>query len=255
MHSHLFRFEFVNVLSCLRIELEGGKDEQFRLGVKRPCFLPRMFHLALFQWRMLRAKGDHHTLRVVLLRLALGMQPAATGQRLKAAEADVLPAFPPDARSQQFIAPFGLTQRFARPGNRGIGRLGWRLQNLIHRFHHRRWYRFNREGAGHPHLLAVHQRLVVERLLRRMAGDGRVHRFLHVSASGVKSVKGVARLLRPIGRKLERHFPFHQLVDLDHLTCGHGEGLAIGGRKVHKMPRPTALGDLEADRFAFQCRV
>jgi len=164
-----------------------------------------MFHLALFQWRMLRAEGDDNALRAegsaffthpvsalgAWARLAVGVQPAATGQRLQPDEADVLASLAANADSKEFIAPFALAQRLAATGDGGVGIRRGRAcpcpilgghkarpyvgQQYVHRLDRRRGYGLDGEWTGNARSFLVHEGLVVERFLIGVPGDGRVN--------------------------------------------------------------------------------
>src|SRR6266851_6867698 len=66
------------------------------------------------------------------------MQPAGAGERLDTREVNVVPAFAPEAGLEKFVAPFGVTKRWALTGNRrvekgrrGVAKIGERLLRFI----------------------------------------------------------------------------------------------------------------------------
>src|SRR5581483_11664943 len=103
----------VSVLGRFGVELEGGEDDELRLGHQRLRLLDGLGHLALLQGRVLGTEGNDDALRLLVLRLAVGVQIAAAGQRLKACETNVLPILAANAGAQEFVAPLALAQRLA----------------------------------------------------------------------------------------------------------------------------------------------
>jgi len=199
----------VNVLGCLRVELEGGEKDDLRLRHQRLRLLDGLGHLALLQRGVLGAEGDDDALhlrgraalphlvraRIVGTGLPVGVQPAAAGQRLQPGEADVLARLAANAGAQQLVAPLALAQRLAGAGDGGIGRLRRALEQFLKRLYCRGGHRLDGERTADAGFLLVHEGLIVERLLRRVAGDG-----------GVDLLARHALLdVRVIGDGLERH--------------------------------------------------
>ena len=83
-------FGFVNILCGFRVELEGGKDHDFRLGYKVRGFIEREFDLLLFERCKGRAKRNDNPLTPPCLPrwgagffgFGVGMEPARARERL-----------------------------------------------------------------------------------------------------------------------------------------------------------------------------
>jgi hypothetical protein len=78
-----------------------------------------------------------------------------------------------------------------------------RGEKLIKRLHRRGGHGLHGERPGHTHLPAVHERLVVERLLRGVVDDGLVHLLPHGAAGGMEGFERLAGRLRPVIRELK----------------------------------------------------
>jgi hypothetical protein len=149
-------------------------------------------------------------------------------QRLELGEAEHRAALAAHAGLQQLVAPQRLARGLAGAGDGLVGLL--RRHALVQRQDGRRRHRLDREGPADAQLGFVDARLVVERLLLGMVGDGLVHAALHRLPGGVEGVEGRAGGLGPVVRPVEGHLPFVQ-------------GVALG--EVHRLALAHALRGLE----------
>jgi hypothetical protein len=98
----------------------------------------------------------------------------------------------------------------------------------------RRRHRLDREGPANAQLGAVDARLVVERFLLGMVGDGLIHAALHRLAGGVKGVEGRTAGFGPAVGPVKGHLPFMQGVTLGEV---HRLALAHALRRLVRLRR------------------
>jgi hypothetical protein len=102
-------------------------------------------------------------------------QPGSGSSRAKRMCWPALPRMPVRSSSSRHSAWRSVSPERAMEASAGSGsRFRAPLQQFLHRLDRRGGHGLDRERAADARLLAVHEGLVVERLLRRVAGDGRV---------------------------------------------------------------------------------
>src|SRR5712692_7823820 len=95
------------------------------------------------------------------------MKPTRAGQWLDARKRNLLSSFATYSGLEEFVAPFSLSQRFARASDRGIGlRLLLLWLDLFERSDRGSWNCFDCERSSYTQLRAIDQWLIVKRFVR-----------------------------------------------------------------------------------------
>lgn len=172
-HAGLLFGEGVNVLGSLGIELEGGKNQDGRLGTEGAGLIPGELDLVGVQRAVLGAEGDDHALGLDALGFGVGMQPAGAGQGLGAGEINMMAALAAQAGLEQLVAPLGMAESGAGAGDGVVG--GRRRRgDFIEGADGGSGNGFYREGAGNADFAVISTRFVIEgfRNWRLIVSDG-----------------------------------------------------------------------------------